>query len=48
MYHRIKVLFGDDSLNFGVSCAKILEERGFLVKTTPKDGSALRKEIFAF
>lgn len=48
MNHRIKVLLGDDSLNFGLSCAKMLEEHGLLVKTTPKDGIVLLEEIHAF
>lgn len=48
MNHRIKVLLGDDSLNFGISCAKILEERNFHVKTTPKNGIVVLEEIHTF
>lgn len=38
MNQKIKVLIGDDSLNFGVVCAEMLEKMNFHVKTTPKDG----------
>ena len=48
MNHRMKVLLGDDSLNFGLSCAKMLEERGLSARTAPKNGISLLEEIHAF
>ncbi len=41
MTNKIKVLIGDDSAEYGVSCANTLRTMGFFVVARPKDGLAL-------
>ena len=38
MNNKIKILIGDDSAQYGVSCAASLRSLGFFVITRPKDG----------
>ena len=38
MNNKIKILIGDDSAQYGVSCASSLRNLGFFVITRPKDG----------
>ena len=38
MNEKIKILIGDDSAQFGVSCASVLRQSGFYVITRPKNG----------
>ncbi len=48
MTNKIKILIGDDSAQYGVSCASSLRSMGFFVITRPKDGltifDAIRNE----
>lgn len=48
MNYKIKVLLGDDSLNFGSVCAEMLEKMNFHVMNTAKDGVALLEAIHRF
>ena len=41
MTNKIKVLIGDDSAEYGISCANSLRTMGFFVVARPKDGLAL-------
>lgn len=41
MTNKIKVLIGDDTAEYGVSCANSLRTMGFFVVARPKDGLAL-------
>ena len=41
MNNKIKILIGDDSVEFGVCYASALREKDFYVITRPKDGKAL-------
>lgn len=41
MKNQIKVLIGDDSLNFGMICGDLLEKRDFQTIVKPKDGIAV-------
>ncbi len=41
MTNKIKVLIGDDSADYGISCANTLRTMGFFVVARPKDGLAL-------
>lgn len=41
MGNKIKVLIGDDSAEYGVSCANTLRTMGFFVVARPKDGLTL-------
>lgn len=41
MTNKIKVLIGDDTAEYGVSCANGLRAQGFFVVARPKDGLAL-------
>ena len=45
MEDNITVIIGDDSIDFGKLCAKLLTQHGFCVKTTAKDGSELLDRI---
>ncbi len=45
MKNPIKVLIGDDSLNFGVICGEMLEKRGLAPLIRPKDGIAIYDAI---
>lgn len=45
MTSRIKVLMGDDSAGFGVSCAGVLRNNGFYVISRKKDGAILFNAI---
>lgn len=38
MTNKIKILIGDDTAQYGVSCASSLRSLGFFVITRPKDG----------
>lgn len=38
MNQKIKVLMGDDTLNFGMICKEMLEKKNFEVTLKPKDG----------
>ncbi len=42
---KIKVLLGDDSLNFGVICSEMLTKQNFDVKVTAKDGLEVYEAI---
>lgn len=41
MTNKIKVLIGDDTAEYGISCANSLRTMGFFVVARPKDGLAL-------
>jgi two-component system response regulator (stage 0 sporulation protein A) len=45
MNDKIKVLIGDDSAQYGVSCAATLRSLGFFVITRPKDGLVILDAI---
>ena len=45
MNNKIKILIGDDSVEFGVCYANELREKGFYVITRPKDGKVLLDAI---
>lgn len=45
MVNKIKVLIGDDSVEFGVSCASVLRSMGMYAVTRPKDGGVLFETI---
>ena len=45
MNRKIKVVIGDDSLEFGTSFGDILLDKGFDVSITPKDGAAVLDKI---
>ena len=45
MNDKIKILIGDDSPQFGVSCAAALRMHGFYVLTRPRDGGELVSAI---
>jgi two-component system response regulator (stage 0 sporulation protein A) len=48
MNQKIKVLLGDDSLNFGIICAEMLEKMNFIVEKTSKDGIEVLEAIHSF
>lgn len=41
MINKIKVLIGDDSVEYGIACANNLRNQGLHVITRPKDGNIL-------
>ncbi len=41
MVNKIKVLIGDDSVEFGITCASTLRNMGMYAVTRPKDGGVL-------
>jgi two-component system response regulator (stage 0 sporulation protein A) len=43
--NKIKILIGDDSAQYGVSCAATLRTSGFFVITRPKDGMTIFEAI---
>ena len=45
MNEKIKILIGDDSAQFGVSCASVLRQSGFYVITRPKNGKTVLEAI---
>ena len=45
MNDKIKILIGDDTAAFGVSCAAALRTHGFYVITRPKDGGEVLSAI---
>ncbi|MBR6044225.1 MAG: sporulation transcription factor Spo0A [Ruminococcus sp.] len=45
MNNKIKILIGDDSAQYGVSCAASLRNLGFFVITRPKDGLVIYDAI---
>lgn len=45
MTNKIKILIGDDSAQYGVSCASSLRSMGFFVITRPKDGLTIFEAI---
>ena len=45
MTKRLKVLIGDDSKDFGISCTSTLRDMGFFCITRPKDGLILMDAI---
>lgn len=45
MINKIKVLIGDDSVEFGINCASALREMGMYAITRPKDGNVLFEAI---
>lgn len=47
MNDKIKILIGDDTAQFGVSCASVLRQSGFYVITRPKNGLTIYDAITA-
>lgn len=45
MINKIKVLIGDDSVEYGIACASTLRGLGMYAITRPKDGAALFETI---
>ena len=45
MVNKVKVLIGDDSVEYGIACASTLRGQGMYVMTRPKDGTALLETI---
>ncbi len=45
MINKIKVLIGDDSVEYGVACASTLRSMGMYAVTRPKDGGVLFETI---
>ncbi len=45
MNNKIKVLIGDDSVEFGVNCASVLRNMGMYAITRPKNGGVLFETI---
>ncbi|MBQ8435437.1 MAG: sporulation transcription factor Spo0A [Oscillospiraceae bacterium] len=45
MVNKIKVLIGDDSVEFGINCASVLRSMGMYAITRPKDGGTLFETI---
>lgn len=45
MVNKIKVLIGDDSVEFGINCASVLRSMGMYAVTRPKDGGVLFETI---
>lgn len=45
MVNKIKVLIGDDSVEFGITCASTLRNMGMYAVTRPKDGGVLFETI---
>ncbi len=45
MMNKIKVLIGDDSVEYGITCASCLRGKGLYVITRPKDGNAILDSI---
>ncbi|CDD52910.1 response regulators consisting of a CheY-like receiver domain and a winged-helix DNA-binding domain [Ruminococcus sp. CAG:379] len=45
MVNKVKVLIGDDSVEYGIACASTLWGQGMYVMTRPKDGTALLETI---
>lgn len=41
MVNKIKVLIGDDSVEYGIACASTLRGLGMYAVTRPKDGGVL-------
>jgi len=45
MVNKIKVLIGDDSVEYGINCASVLRSMGMYAITRPKDGGTLFETI---
>ncbi len=45
MINKIKVLIGDDSVEYGIACASTLRGMGMYAVTRPKDGNVLFETI---
>lgn len=45
MINKIKVLIGDDSVEYGIACASSLRGKGLYVVTRPKDGNVILEAI---
>jgi len=45
MVNKVKVLIGDDSVEYGIACASTLRGQGMYVMTRPKGGTALLETI---
>lgn len=45
MVNKVKVLIGDDGVEYGIACASTLRGQGMYVMTRPKDGTALLETI---
>ena len=45
MVNKIKVLIGDDSVEYGIACASTLRGLGMYAVTRPKDGGVLFETI---
>ena len=45
MVNKVKVLIGDDSVEYGIACASTLRGQGMYVMTRLKDGTALLETI---
>lgn len=45
MVNKVKVLIGDDSVEYDIACASTLRGQGMYVMTRPKDGTALLETI---
>lgn len=45
MVNKVKVLIGDDSVEYRIACASTLRGQGMYVMTRPKDGTALLETI---
>lgn len=45
MINKVKVLIGDDSVEYGIACASSLRGKGLYVVTRPKDGNVILESI---
>ena len=45
MINKVKVLIGDDSVEYGIACASSLRGKGLYVVTRPKDGNVILDSI---
>ena len=45
MISKIRVLIGDDSVEYGIACANTLRGLGWYVVTRPKDGNKIFESI---
>lgn len=45
MNHKVKVMIGDDSVEYGISCANCFRSKGLYTVTRKKDGRALVESI---
>ena len=45
MQKQVKVLIGDDTAEYGVSCASVLRAQGMYAYTRPKNGNTVLESI---